>query len=524
MVHIPAKAVLASLFAVAVGVEACQAAPKIRSANGAPNLVVFLIDDMGWQDTSVDFHGERTPFNDFFRTPAMAQLARDGVRFTQAYSCAVCSPSRVSLLTGQNAARHHVTNWILDGETGGASAVLLPPVWRMNGLQPGDSPTLPGLLRDAGYRTIHVGKAHWGAVGTTGSDPCNLGFDVNIAGHAAGAPGSYQGEDRYGEGKQGQEVFAVPGMQAYKGTKTHLTDALTTEACREVAIAAAAKQPFFLHLAHYAVHMPLQPHRPFDDHYQAALVGQSERDYASMIEGIDHSLAVLRQQLIVLGVADNTLIVFYSDNGGLSHVARGKNVLGSGKETHNLPLREGKGSAYEGGIRVPAIVSWGKVNPAAPSQQRIPVASGARCAYPILIEDLFPTLLGFAGASAPAAAGIDGADFADCLAHPARCDRATPLIWHFPNIWVVEPAGSRSGYRPHSVIRQGDWKAIYFYDEQRWELYDIAHDLGEQRDLAAAEPTRLRVLATELQARLVAVNAPWPIDKVTLQERRMRLL
>jgi arylsulfatase A-like enzyme len=488
-----------------------------------PNIVLFLVDDMGWQDTSVAFHTERTPFNDFFRTPAMEQLARDGVCFTQAYSCAVCTPTRVSLLTGQNAARHHVTNWTLQGETGGKSAQLGPPAWKREGFQPGDAPTLPGLLRDRGYRTIHVGKAHWGAVGTQGSDPCNLGFDVNIAGHAAGAPESFQGEDRYGEGKAGKEVWAVPGLQAYKGTATHLTDALTAEACRELGVAVRMGQPFYLHMAHYAVHAPLQPHRPYDEHYRDAAVDRSERDYASMVEGMDHSLGVLRQHLVDLGVASNTLIVFYADNGGVTHAIRGKNIRGTGKDTHNLPLREGKGSAYEGGIRVPAIVSWAEVDRLAAAQGRLPVAQGARCAQPILIEDWFPTLLGVAGAAVPASAIVDGQDFAVCLGEPGRAERSAPMVWHFPNVWTPQPKGSRSGYRPHSVIRIGDWKAIYFYEEERWELYDLAHDLAEQRDLVAQEPQRLRQLAAELQTRLVAAAAPWPVDLATGEPRVLTL-
>ena len=160
-----------------------------------PNIVVFLVDDMGWQDTSVAFHSERTPFNERYRTPNMERLARQGVVFTNAYACSVCSPSRTSLMTGQNAARHHVTNWTLrkgKDQSGQTKRLRSPEGWRNDGLQP-DPALLPQLLHDAGYHTIHAGKAHWGAEGTAGEDPRTLGFDVNIAGHCAGGPGAYDG-------------------------------------------------------------------------------------------------------------------------------------------------------------------------------------------------------------------------------------------------------------------------------------------------------------------------------------------
>ena len=510
------------LFVVWVGVDPLSAAGPVGPSR--PNIVFFLVDDMGWQDTSVEFHTRRTPFNDFFRTPGMERLARSGVRFTQAYSCAVCTPTRVSWLTGRNAARHHVTNWTLKGETSLQSTVLLPPRWKMEGLQPEDAPTAAALLRDAGYRTIHVGKAHWGAIGTRGSDPLNLGFEVNIAGHAAGAPESYQGWDRYGEGKPGKEVWAVPGLPQYKGTDTHLTDALTIEACQEMEKAVKElKKPFFLYLAHYAVHAPLQPHRPFDEHYRGQPVADSEVKYASMVEGMDASLVRVLDKLKELGVAGNTLVVFYTDNGGLSHVARGKNILGTGQDTHNKPLREGKGSAYEGGIRVPAIVSWAESQPGNPLQRRIPIQSAARCSRPIIIEDLFPTFLRWAGAILPEGTPVDGEDLTAFLDDPTQTTRISALIWHFPNVWTPYPAGSRAGYQPHSVIREGHWKAIYFYESERWELYHIIADLEESNDLAEKEPARLHKLAAALRDRLIGLNSPWPVDRVSGQPRLMKL-
>lgn len=497
--------------------------PLYAVHNARPNIVFFLVDDMGWQDTSVPFDRDKTPFNTFFRTPAMERLAANGIRFTQAYSCAVCTPTRVSWLTGQNATRHRVTNWTLRGETSGSSAQLLPPPWKKQGFQPGDSPTLPALLQNAGYRTIHVGKAHWGAVGTPGADPLKLGFDVNIAGHAAGAPESYNGLERYGEGKTGKEVWAVPGLQSYKGTDTHLTDALTLEACKELSRAVAARVPFFLYLAHYAVHTPLQPHKPYDAHYLDRPIDQSEVLYASMIEGMDASLGRILDELKRLGVAHQTLVVFYSDNGGLSAVARGKNILGAGKDSHNLPLREGKGSAYEGGIRVPAIVSWAEPRRADPLQARIPIAGGARCPSPIIAEDLFPTFLQWAGQQPPLGLLLDGRDFTPLLAAADRMDRTRPLFWHFPNVWIPYAPNSRVGYQPHSVVRLGDWKAIYFYESERWELYHLADDLSETRDLAGIERHRLARLSRLLLHRLQQMDSPWPVDRSTGKPRKMKL-
>lgn len=495
----------------------------LTEAASKPNIVFFMVDDMGWQDTSVPFHSERSPFNDFFRTPAMERLAASGVRLTQAYSCAVCTPTRVSWLTGRNATRHHVTNWTLRGETSGKSSQLLPPAWKKDGLQPGDAPTAAELLRKAGYRTIHIGKAHWGALGTDGADPLKLGFDVNIAGHAAGAPESYQGLDRYGDAKPGKEVWAVPGLADYKGKDIHLTDALTTEACHEMENCVMGnKQPFFLYLAHYAVHTPLQPHRPYVGNYQRKAVAESEKLYASMVEGMDSSLGRILDKLKELGVADETLVVFYTDNGGLSHAVRGRNILGTAALTHSLPLREGKGSAYEGGIRVPAIISWADNNPASDMQKKVRIPANSRSVKPVMIEDLFPTFLHWAGAELPASP-IDGEDISPALANPSVTQREAPIFWHFPNVWTSYPADRHVGYQPHSTIRSGNWKAIYFHEAQTWELYDLSKDLGEKHNLAQSEFPRLTQLARELSDRLNEMKSPLPVDRATGEPRPIRL-
>jgi len=503
-----------------------HAAPE-NPAPTRPNIVFFLVDDMGWQDTSVPFDTEPTPFNGFFRTPSMESLAHTGTRFSQAYTCSVCSPSRVSLMSGKNASRHHVTNWTGRGDTSNESERLLPPPWKMEGLQPADGPTVAGLLQKAGYRTIHVGKAHWGAYDTPGANPLNLGFDVNIGGTAAGQPGGYQGRDGFSSKDTNSRVPPIPpmpGMDAYQGKDIHLTDALTDAACKEMETAVKARQgPFFLHLAHYAVHTPLQAHKPYDSHYKDHPVAESEVLYASMIEGMDASLGKIVGKLKELGVADETIVVFYSDNGGVSNGTRKQNILGTGRSTHNKPLREGKGSAYEGGIRVPAIVSWAEPNASSALQKTFPVPNNAHNVRPIMMEDWFPTMLKWAGATIPKDLPIDGEDLTPVLSNPALTTRSSPIIWHVPNVWTPYPPGNTDGYQPHSAIRSGDWKAIYFYESERWELYNIAKDLGESTNLAGKEPARLSELTNTLFAHLQAMKSPWPVDKTTREPHVMKL-
>ncbi|MCA9151620.1 MAG: sulfatase [Planctomycetales bacterium] len=503
-----------------------------------PNLVVFLIDDFGWQDTSVSFFAEQTPQNRHFRTPNMERLARQGVKFRQAYACCVCSPTRSSILTGYNAARHGITNWILhpDKETSAKTPHLAAPVnWRRGGIQPGEI-TLPGLLRERyGYRTIHVGKAHWGAHGTPGSEPMNLGFDVNIAGHAAGSPGHYHGEKNYGNKEKGglTEPWGVPGLEKYHGTDVHLSDALTLEAIAAVEQSVAEQTPFFLYFAHYAVHTPIQSHPRFMSHYQGQNfpgtnipIDPIEARYASLVEGIDASLGDVLQALDRLDVARNTIVVFLSDNGGLSRHARGTSANGGKANTHNIPLREGKGSAYEGGTRIPFLCSWAQPAPEEPQQAALPIAQAAVQDLPIIVEDLFPSLLHWASAgTANPPLPRDGRDITPLLTHhvdaqAVREFQQRPLVFHYPHHWN---GGVEGGYQPHSSIRVGDAKAIYFYENRRWELYDLANDLSEQHDLAEQHPAQLQQLATQLQILLHDRNAQWPYDFVQHEDEPLRL-
>ena len=471
-----------------------------------PNIVLFLVDDMGWQDTSVPFHRDITAFNKRYRTPNMERLAADGMKFTQAYACSVCSPTRISLMTGLNAARHRVTNWTLhkNATNDREHPTLTFPNWNVNGLSPVEgiertihAKALPAFLGEAGYRTIHVGKAHFGAVGTPGEDPCQLGFDINIAGHAAGGPGSFLGTQNFSAvWRNAPKVWDVPGLEAYHGRDIFLTEALTQEALKAVDQAVAEAKPFFLYLSHYAVHVPFAEDRRFYQKYRDAGLDHTEAMYAAMVEGMDKSLGDVLDRLAFHGIDDETIVLFMSDNGGLSAHGRGGE-----SHTHNKPLSSGKGSAHEGGVRVPMIGLWPGVT-----------KPGSECSQPIIIEDFFPTILEIAGVEPAKQVGgvIDGQSFVRLLRNetdPARDDR--PLYWHFPNHWG--PQGP--GIGPSSSVRQGDWKLIYYHQSRQFELFNLASDLSEQTNLADSQPEVRQRLAKQLNDYLRSVNAQFPTDK-----------
>lgn len=469
----------------------------------APNIIVFLVDDMGWQDTSVPFWKELTPFNQRYHTPNMEQLANEGMRFTQAYANSVCTPTRVSLITGMNAARHRVTNWTLEKDTQsvGDDDFLQQPDWNVNGLSPVDgvkhtvfATPLPKLLKDAGYHTIHTGKAHWGALGTPGADPLSLGFDVNIGGHAAGAPGSYYGLEAFGNNKP-QNVWAVPGLEKYHDKDIFLTEALTLEAIDAMNAALEAKKPFFLHLAHYAVHTPIQGDERFLKKYIDEGLDPIEARYASLVEGMDKSLGDVMGFLEENAIENNTIILFMSDNGGLSAVARGGE-----RHSHNLPLSSGKGSAREGGIREPMIVKW---------PEKV-LANSTTDSY-VIVEDFFPSILEMAGVrNYKMAQPIDGVSFVPVL-KGNNTDNSRPLFWHYPNRWG--PFGP--GIGSTSTIRQGDWKLIYYHANRRFELFNLADDIGETKNLVSSNPEKVQTLARTLTDYLKSVEAQMPIDKTT---------
>lgn len=492
-----------------------------------PNIIVFLVDDLGWQDTGVAFSGEETAFQKHYRTPHLKQLANRGVTLTNAYAHCVCSPTRTSILTGQNPARHRVTNWTLYSDrdqSGKTQNIAAPTNWRKEGLQP-ENQTLPQLLKTIGYYTIHCGKAHWGAMNTPGSNPENLGFDKNIAGHSAGAPGSYQGIDNFGNHEDGSPnpPWGVPDLEKYYGTATHLTDALAMEVTAALDVAIDSGKPFFLYMAPYAVHTPIQAHPRFINNYRGQkysgseiLIPEEEACYASMVEGYDAALGTLMAKVRDANIADKTLILFTSDNGGLSVLGRNTTPRGTGKNTHNWPLREGKGSAYEGGTRVPAILSWATPDRGSRLQQRIPIVGGSTCNTHFISEDIFPTVCQWAGFDIANATGnvIDGVAITEYLSATQKQAQRS-LLFHYPHVWG--PQGE--GYQPHSALRYGNWKVIYFYGPQRWELYHLEKDIGEAQDLALMEPTQLAAMQSRLIKELKNHGAQFPVDIQTGKAR-----
>ena len=230
-----------------------------------PNIILFMVDDMGWQDTSLPFWTERTKYNEVYETPNMERLAQRGMMFTQAYACSISSATRCSLITGANNARHRVTNWTLekDKTTDMKSETVQLPDWNYNGVS-GTANTFVGksfveILKQSGYHTIHCGKAHWGAIDTPGENPTHWGFEVNIAGHAGGGIATYLSERNYGHNADGTpfSLHAVPGLEQYWGSGTFATEALTLEAIKALDKAKEYNQPFFLYMAHYAIHIPI---------------------------------------------------------------------------------------------------------------------------------------------------------------------------------------------------------------------------------------------------------------------------
>jgi arylsulfatase A-like enzyme len=472
------------------------AIPSIAEEPGTtrrPNIVFFLVDDMGWQDTSEPFHAEATALNARYRTPNLEKLADAGMKFSQAYACSLCSPTRVSALTGLNAARHRVTNWTLrkNASPDPAHDRFAMPRWNVNGvtMEAGVDRallverTLPSQLRDAGYRTIHVGKGHFGAQGTPGADPRHLGFDVNIAGGFIGGPGSYHAENNYSADWRNEDrIWDVPGLEHYHGTDVNLTEALTREANAAIDRAVAESKPFYLYMSHYAIHAPWEKDARFHEHYLAQGLDSFDAIYASMIEAMDKSLGDIWANLRRNGVEDNTIFVFMSDNGAPKQA------------DVNRPLRGHKLTPYEGGIRVPMIVRWpGETLP------------NSVCDVPVIVEDLYPTLLALAGVEAQPAAGdiIDGKSFVSVLQGAPDRRSARPLVWHYPHVY---------DQYPYSVIREGDWKLIYFHAEQRYELYHLAKDLGEHRDRSSDRPKVRDRLAGLLAEQLEGFGAQMPVE------------
>jgi arylsulfatase A-like enzyme len=479
------------------------------AADRPPNIVLFLIDDMGVMDTSVPFMTDakgapvRHPLNDFYRTPQMERLARQGIRFNQFSAMSVCSPTRLAIMTGQNAARHRTTNWINPDQNNAGPAG--PPDWNWEGLKPGDL-TLAALMRQAGYRTIHVGKGHFSPRHLPGADPSTLGFDVNIGGASIGAPGSYFANQRFG--LDSRPDHAVPGLDKYRGTELFLTEALTLAACEQISSAVSESKPFFLYFPHYAVHAPFQADPRFVGNYEASGKRPGARAFASLVEGMDKSLGDVLDHLDRLGIADQTLILFVGDNGSDAPLGHEHAIACA------APLRGKKGSHYEGGTRVPFIAAWGKPDANRPAQQRMPIAAGVIQPQMANVCDLFPTVLQAAGIEPPAGHPVDGKPLTRLLAGGPDPEHSDEFLVHYPH------APHRSDY--WTSYRKGDWKVVYHYlpevpsaHGKRYQLFDLKNDPSESDDKAPLDPDRLRQMMSGLVAKLDEYGALYPVDPKT---------
>ncbi len=438
-----------------------------------PNFVFILIDDLGWRDLAC--YGST-----FYETPNLDRLAAEGMRFTDAYAaCPVCSPTRASILTGRYPARVGVTNYI----GGDARGKLLdaPYVDHL----PLEERTLASALKDAGYRTYHVGKWHLGGEPYW---PERHGFDVNVAGCGWGMP------------RNGYfSPWGIPTLEDGPEGE-YLPDRLSNEAVR--LIHGNGDEPFFLYLAYYAVHVPIQAKPDYIERFQekARIAGldkaqtfeedgpfpcehkkhlritrrllQSDPSYAAMVKSMDEGIGCVLQAIEDIGQADNTVVTFTSDNGGLA--------TAEGSPTCNAPLAEGKGWMYEGGTREPLIVRW-------PGH----VEAGSVCVAPVTSPDFYPTVLDMAGLDPMPEQHCDGVSLAPLLqGRDAPEPRA--IYWHYPHY------GNQGG-TPGSSVRAGDYKLIEFFEDGRLELYNLREDIGEEHDLAEDEPER----AEELHGMLV---------------------
>ena len=403
------------------------------SAQEKPNIIVFLVDEQG--------NPVKQPLNDWYRTPNMERLAKQGIRFSTFYAQSVSSPSRTSLMTGQNAARHRTTNWI-NAESNNRTP-FGPRDWNWQGVTAEDM-IYPAVMKKAGYKTIHVGKAHFGCMNSEGEDPTRIGFDVNIAGSSIGHPGSYHGENGYGWIK-GQKARAVPDLEAYHNTSTFLSDALTLEAGKEMEKAVSAKQPFYLNLAHYAVHAPFETDARFIKNYQNSDKNNQAKAFATLIEGMDKSLGDVLDKLEDLGVAENTLIIFLGDNGGDAPLG-GPADYGS-----SAPLKGKKGSEYEGGVRVPFIMSWAKPDSNNVFQRMYPIAKGKVQTQMATIMDVYPTVLSVAGIDVPENHVLDGSDLKRLLQGIPDKKHRDDFLMHFPHMHRV---GYFTTYRKGDLIWQ----------------------------------------------------------------------
>ncbi|MDG2170373.1 MAG: sulfatase [Opitutales bacterium] len=432
------------------------------------NVVFFLIDDLGWNDVGASG-------SDYYKTPNIDQLAKDGMRFTNGYAaCNVCSPTRAAVMTGKYPARLLLTQWLPSGRWDAKKYMKQEARYISN--LPLEEFTIAEALREGGYKTAFMGKWHLGPLPYY--FPEHQGFDLNVAGRDYGAPGSYwypfEGSWTIPT-SGGLKVFKDNPLSGKEGD--YLPDRLAEEG--EKFVRDSKDKPFFLMMSHYAVHTPLQGKPDKVAKYEKIPEDQSQGHphYAAMVESVDDSVGRIMKAVRDIGAEDNTLVIFTSDNGGMW------------KATKNAPLRANKGSNYEGGLRVPVIIKWpGATKPGSVSD--VLVTS----------SDFYPTILAAADQPMQPLQHLDGVDLTPVLKNQGRVDRDA-IFWHYPH-YNQHPENFPSG-----VIRKGDWKLIEKYDTGELELYNLADDVGEQNNLANSRSAVARSLLAELQAWRLEVGA-----------------
>src|SRR6056297_1893897 len=455
-----------------LSVSAGTAADENRTAEPPPNIVLLLADDLGWT-------GLRCFGSDLYETPNLDALADRGVRFTDAYSaCTVCSPTRASIMTGKSPARLHLTDFI-PGQADPFAKLKIPD-WNKR-LDPEET-TIAEVLRQAGYRTGHVGKWHLNGRGdqAAGTNPMDQGFDFTFAAPNGRRKGYLLDRPSEGESKS-----------------NYLTDALTDKACEF--IDQSKTQPFMLYFAYNVPHTPIQGRGDLVDYFKQKVRPDAVHrnpEYAAMVGSLDESVGRIVAELDEHDLTDRTVMIFISDNGGLTQ----RHGVHDGF-TENLPLRRGKGSAYEGGVRVPAIITWPGV-----------VRPGRQCDEPIITTDLFPTIAEVAGGIVDVKS-LDGRSLVPLLKDDSvSLDR--DLFWHYPHYHA-------GGDSPYSAIRSENFRLIKFYEDQSVRLYDLSNDIGEQKDLSQSMPDRTRRLRDRLERWLVSVDAQMPESNPDFDPERL---
>lgn len=460
------------------------ALPPAQEPDVSPpeGILLVLVDDLGWSDLGCCGSA-------YYETPNLDRLAAEGVRFTQAYAdSAVCSPTRAAVQTGRSSARLGITDWIHHDS---ATARRASAAGRhAEGLEPPpdgrrlhtpvnrhwldhDEISLAELLAPAGYRSGYVGKWHLGGPGWL---PTDQGYAFNAGGWAFGQPPSFF--DPYANRRFPDGIPTLPAREEGEYLAAREAD----EALAFLDQVGGGR--FFLCFAPYEVHSPIQaPEATIARFRDKPPTNHRHPAYAAMIAELDAAVGRILGALEAAGRLDSTLVVFTSDNGGASHFPA----------TDNAPLRRGKGFPYEGGLRVPLLVRWPGV-----------AAAGATCAVPVTSVDLFPTFAEAAGASLPADRALDGRSLLPLLRDPAAAPSERALVWHFPHYWW----GGR--VTPYSALRLGRWKLVHQAEDDRLELYDLATDPGETRDLAGAQPVRVAALRERLAAELHARAARFP--------------